>query len=248
MVEKNSYNRRKVLQLAGIAGSGMLTSGLASASSGTSDNYESDTKPESNFYDKLTVADGRVTTAGSVSAKDNGSGPTPSHIAQVINEGAEKGYWEPTKKDDKVFVELTPYGQATFRQLQNKHGVRNRVRKRRKKSEIRAGSDEVSSITVSTSGCDGVTKYTDNGVWFSSEDVPTVAEAVNDVSDITGLVAIMSGLLGIAGAAPAILFGAASFLLGDYSGDLERADNGCGVKVTNYWFVSWDVDPQDCNC
>lgn len=155
-------------------------------------------------------------------------------IIQYINEEIREGLVEPVEKDGHVIFELTSDGLQEAR------------------STLESLEPQLDENNIQSLDCNGVTKTTDDGGYFDSEDTAEVASAVRSASYAAGLagtIAVVFG--GPIGAFGGIIMGIAAFLLHDFSGDLDGHNFGCGVKVEEYNFVGWDVRTQGrppCDC
>lgn len=234
MSRDQSYERRKVLQLSALTGSGMLTSGVVGGTTEPANSMGDTTSASSDGLTGLAVEKGKVVVDDS-RAVSRGSGISLQDTARAINRGIRKGYWKPVQRGGRVFVKVTEVGKEKINQLLSKHGLLDKV-----------GTPQ----SAGTMDCDGVTKKTSNGTWFNDDDTGEVADGIEDVARVTALAGLIAGIvLGFpVGLIPAIIFAVASYLLLDFSGDLLRINDGCGVIVKEYDFVGWDVRPQDCDC
>lgn len=234
MSHDRSYERRKILQLSALSGSGMLTSGVVGAATQPADSMEDTTSASNDGLSGLAVEEGRV-VVDDYRAVSRGSAISLQDTARAINRGIRNGYWKPVQKGEQVFVNVTEVGKEKIYQLLSKNGLLDKI-----------GTPQ----SGGTLDCDGVTKKTSNGTWFNDDDTGEVADGIQDVARVTALAGLIAGIvLGFPiGLIPAILFAVASYLLLDFSGDLLRINDGCGVIVKEYDFIGWDVRPQDCDC
>lgn len=243
--ENRSIKRRRILHLGAIAGIGSLVPNAAAATSGESASSvnrgatpESPSEKGNGLSEKLSIRDGKVVVNPDASAAPVGSigdtGYSIRDVAQTINVGVQQGHWKPVKVDGQILVKLTAAARLNLNKQLSNYGLLDARR------------------PITQSAC-GETKFNNNGVWLNHEDTDTVAEALNDSGDVVmvaGVIfAVLGGVVGSPiGAIPGVIVAVAGYLINHFSGDLTLIDDGCGVKISNYYFVSWDVEPQSCSC
>lgn len=219
--------------MGGLATASSLVPSLTTASSDGS-NVKNNT---GSLGDKLTVKNNKVVVDSSVStgsAFSSNNEYTIRDIAEIINRGVRDGFWNALKSGGEIQLKLTSLGE-------------------RKINRAISSYVQTSSTAISTQATCGVSKYTDNAVYLNHEDTETVAEALGDTADAVQLAGVIFAALGgvaggIIGAIPGVIVAAAGFLLDNFTGDLTLIDDGCGVIIEGYQFVTWDVVAQDCNC
>jgi hypothetical protein len=127
MSEDSNTSRRRILQLSALAGSGLFSSGIATATNENKGTDLADTNDPAGSLSALTVKDGKVVVEQSGSPvrgphpKD--SGISIREIATTINAEIKKGYWNPIERNSRVFLKPTDAGKRRIRQVMSAHGI-----------------------------------------------------------------------------------------------------------------------------
>lgn len=210
-------SRRKLMITGTVATGSALVPTSAVAASNDPDE-DSSNEWRSGFSEEVMIKDGEVSVTGvSTQSTVHESGYSAQDFAQDINEGIQRGLWKPVERGGDIWIELTNTGSQYF-----ENAISQTKRSR------------TGMITLSSS-C-GITKRTDDVVYFNDVDTGEVVYSLETVGTTMAVAGTILGVVGgfaagPLGVIPGAVLAIAGLLVDLGASYVSKQNHGCGIEV-----------------
>lgn len=213
-------SRRKLITSGAVATGSVLVPNSAVAASNDSDKDDLEYW-SSGFSTEIAIEDSGVSVTGaSVQSSGYESEYSAQDFAQDINKGIQRGLWKPVERGGDIWLELTKAGSRYFENVVSQ-----------------TESSQTRVMSLSSSSC-GITKRTDDVVYFNNRDTGEVVYSIRTVGTTMAVAGVIIGAVGgftygPLGLIPGAVLSIAGLLLNLGASRLSTKNLGCGIEVHN---------------